>query len=207
MGGPGSGKRKGDGYSRKRDAKRNNLHTAMEEWFLKHPNEPYPMKRRRNGKVVIVPIWEAPKFGNEKKDGTKRRSWKRPEGSQALIATDAELKAAKAYADELEEIAQLRNSPEEKERVAEHRRRYQRQRYKETVQEQRKQLLPEDRCCILCDNKQITSKQWVICEFLDGKHAICKSCFSKLRIEIFGGDAKLLRAYLKTINYGKINLS
>ena len=147
---------------------------------------------------------EIPKFGNQKKDGTPRRRRKRRTTSEALITNDYELKQAVEHIRELEEVIALRSSPKEAERVAENRRRYQRERYARKVQSERKRLLPPDRKCILCDVEQHTSKQWVMCDFIDGKHAICMSCFTKLRLEVFNGDAKLLRAYLKTINYNDV---
>lgn len=210
----GRGKWKGDPYSKRPDAKRGNLATAMAAWFLRNPNEPYPVMTRIGGKLhVLKYLWEYPKYGKRgpnkklRSDRGKKRGFK----TESVDLTDYDLKEALEAienAEEKEAYLKKYNSPASvkarKERQLAQRREFQKKKYRATVQAERAKVLPDGLKCPCCAKKCIKTQQWVICEFADVKGAICKSCYTNLRMFAFNNDVPLLRAFIKTVVYKDI---
>jgi hypothetical protein len=201
MGGIGSGNQHGG-----------NQYTRFREWREKYgPDEPYPLKQK-DGSIVFV--MELPKRAKrrpryERSDkGTKRpkNNFERQQRASKLTFRQSQEDIARTYKEiqkyeEQERVREAAKLPENVERARQRNREAQRKYYDKRIARRRKSCLPVDRKCVLCEQEKATSKQWVVMEFADGKHAICRICYEQLRRKQFDCDSELLRSFVKTCKF------
>lgn len=211
MGGFGSGNNHGQ-----------NMYTAFAAWRERYgPDEPYPLKHA-NGEVEWV--MELPKKrvgrqqrkrrsdrgGTHRKQGEKK-PYRSPYNEEAapltwqqhqddLYRTQVEIEKFEA----IEHRKEHENDPVNVERRKRIQREKNKRHYNKVIARDRKLKLPEDRRCKLCSQHKSTSKQWIVLLFLDGEHAVCRSCYDLVRVRMFENNVENTRTYFKQVSYATL---